>query len=98
MSYLDISGVHDADEGTLTFFAINRHGEEPMTIDLALERFGEIRSVEHTLIKHDDLEAVNTQENPENVKPVKQDGASVSGGKVSITVPAYSYSMIRVTL
>ena len=98
VSYLDITGVHDADAGTLTFFAINRHGEEPMTIDLALERFGEIRSVEHTLIKHDDLEAVNTKENPDNVSPVKQDGASVSGGKVSITVPAYSYSMIRVKL
>ena len=96
VSYLDIAGVHDEDEGTLTFFAVNRHGEEPMTIDLALERFGKPKSVTHTLIKHDDLEAKNTKENPENVKPVRQEGASLSGDRVSVTVPPYSYSMIRV--
>ncbi|MAM10969.1 MAG: alpha-N-arabinofuranosidase, partial [Rhizobiaceae bacterium] len=98
VSYLDIAGVHDDDAGTLTFFAVNRNGEEPMTIDLALERFGEAKSVEHTLIKHENLEAANTKDNPENVKPVKQDGATLTNGRVSLTVPPYSYSMIRVTL
>ncbi len=49
--------------GTLTFFAINRSGTETMEVDLALDGFG-AKTVEHTLIKHDDLEARNTQGQP----------------------------------
>lgn len=96
--YLDIAGVHDGDAGTLTFFAINRHGEEAMAIDLSVEGFGKARSVEHTLIKHDDLEARNTKDAPDTVAPMKVEGATISGNGVQVTVPPYSYSMIRITL
>jgi alpha-N-arabinofuranosidase len=98
VSYLDIAGVHDGDAGTLTFFAINRHGEEAMTIDLSVEGFGKVRSVEHTLIKHDDLEARNTKDAPDTVAPMKVEGATISSNGVQVTVPPYSYSMIRITL
>jgi alpha-L-arabinofuranosidase len=37
--WLDIAGVRDDDAGTLTFFAINRNGDEPMEVDLALDGF-----------------------------------------------------------
>lgn len=98
VSYLDIAGVHDGDAGTLTFFAVNRHGSEAMTIDLPLEGFGNARSVTHTLIKHDDLEATNTSDKPNNVAPRQTDDATLSGNAVHVTVPPYSYSMIRVQL
>ncbi len=98
VSYLDIAGVHDGDAGTLTFFAINRNGTEPMEVSLGLERFGDARTVEHTLIKHDDLEATNTMEAPDNVAPVKGEGAKIDGGDLKLTLPPYSYSMIRVSL
>ena len=98
VSYLDISGVHDGDAGTLTFFAVNRHGEQPLEIDLDMERFGTARSIEHTLIKHADLEARNTRDNPDNVAPRKTSDAKLEGNKVRLTVPPYSYSMIRIQL
>jgi alpha-L-arabinofuranosidase len=98
VSYLDIAGVHDADVGVLTFFAVNRHGTEPVSIDLAIEKFGEFKSVEHTLIRHDDLGATNTRDNPDNVAPKKVDGVRVPNGAVNVSVPPYSYSMIRVHL
>jgi alpha-L-arabinofuranosidase len=98
VSYLDIAGVHDGDAGTLTFFAINRHGTEAMEINLDMERFGTAKSVEHTLIKHDDLEAKNTRDNPDNVKPRKTENAKLEGNTVRLTVPPYSYSMIKVQL
>ncbi|POF30394.1 arabinosylfuranosidase ArfA [Roseibium marinum] len=98
VSYLDIAGVHDGDAGTLTFFAVNRNGEEPMDISLSLEGFGSAKSVEHTLIKHDDLEATNTRLNPDNVKPEAQTGAKIAGNSIHVSVPAYSYSMITVQL
>lgn len=98
ISYLDISGVHDGDAGTITFFAVNRNGEEPLEVELSLERFGMAKSVEHTLIKHDDLEARNTKENQNNVVPVKGSGATLADGGLSLSLPPYSYSVIRVQL
>ena len=98
VSWLDISAVHDAERGAITFFAVNRNGEEPMEVDVALERFGPPKSVEHTLIKHDDLEARNTKDNPDNVAPVKSDGAKIEGDGLKLTLPPYSYSMVRVQL
>ena len=98
VSYLDISGVHSDDDGTITFFAINRNGSEALDVDLSLEGFGAAKSVEHTLIKHDDLEATNTVDNQENVAPVVGDGVVVTDFGVSLNLPPYSYSVIRVQL
>lgn len=98
VKYLDIAGVHDADAGTLTFFAVNKNGDEPMEVSLALERFGTPKAVEHTLIRNDDLEARNTEANPYNVVPQKGDGAQIEGSGLALTLPAHSYSVVRVRL
>ena len=98
VSYLDIAGVHDDDAGALSFFAVNRNGAEPMNLTLLLERFGEARSAEHFLIKHDDLEATNTQSDPDNVKPVKVDGVRLSGNVLEVSLPPHSYSLLRINI
>ena len=95
--WLDIAGTHDADAGTLTFFAVNRHATETMETDIALEGFS-AKSVEHTLIRHDDLEARNTREAPETVTPARSDGARLGGKGLTLTLPPHSYSMVRVSL
>ncbi len=83
----------------LTFFAVNRHGQEAIDIHLSAEQFGPIKSVDHILIKHDDLEARNTAASPETVAPRRmQDTTRVEGTGVHVTVPPYSYSMIRIKL
>ena len=89
--------MHDADAGTLTFFAINRHASETMETDLALEGFS-AKTVEHTIIRHDDLEAKNTRDAPDTVTPQKGDGARLDGRGLALTLPPHSYSMIRVGL
>ncbi len=95
--WLDIAGVHDADAGTLTFFAINRHGAETLEVDVSLERFA-AKSVEHTLIRHPDIQATNTAKAPDNVSPQRGNGATLSGTGMSLTLPPLSWSMVRVTL
>lgn len=95
--WLDIAGVHDANAGTLTFFAVNRHGSEAMEADLSLEGFA-AKSVEHTIIRHDDLEARNTKDAPETVAPARGNGAVLGGKGLTLTLPPYSYSMVRVAL
>lgn len=98
VSYLDIAGVHDPEGGWVTFFAVNRNADEPLDVALALERFGAPKAVEHTLIKHDDLAATNTRENPDNVAPKKGDGVRIDGSGLVLRLPPHSYSMVRVRL
>ena len=56
------------------------------------------RSVEHTIIRHDDLEARNTKDAPDNVSPSKGNGAALDGKGLALKLPPHSYSMVRVTL
>jgi alpha-N-arabinofuranosidase len=95
--WLDIAGVHDADGGSVTLFAINRHASETIEAEVALEGFA-AKSVEHTIIRHDDLEARNTMAAPDTVAPAKGDGAKLGGKGLTLTLPPHSYSMVRIAL
>jgi alpha-N-arabinofuranosidase len=95
--WLDIAATHDADAGTITFFAVNRHATETMEAAVALDGF-KAKTVEHTLIKHADLEAKNTEAAPDTVAPQPGTGAKLDGKGLSLTLPPHSYSMIRVGL
>ncbi|MFO7804612.1 MAG: alpha-L-arabinofuranosidase C-terminal domain-containing protein, partial [Paracoccaceae bacterium] len=86
------------DAGTITFFAVNRNGEEALDVAVAIEGFGAVKSVEHTLIRHDDLEATNTQDAPDTVAPQQGNGARMDDGTLTLSLPPYSYSMFRVQL
>jgi alpha-N-arabinofuranosidase len=63
-----------------------------------LTGFGAAEIVDHQVMAHADLKAVNSAENPGNVAPRPGAGASVAGGKLSLSLPAYSYQMIRLKL
>ncbi len=58
------AGVHDEEGGTLTFFAVNRHGSEAIDLEVSLQGFGAARIVDHQVMTSANLEAVNTLKNP----------------------------------
>lgn len=93
--YIDISGVHDEDAGTITFFAVNRHPSETIDVDVSLAGFATAEIIEHKMIRHDDLEATNTANNPDNVVPADGSGVNIDGDKIGMKLPPYSYHMIR---
>ncbi|MGN6486654.1 MAG: arabinosylfuranosidase ArfA [Devosia sp.] len=94
--YLDVSGVHDEENGTLTFFAVNRHPSETLEVEVSLEGFAASQVIDHQVMTHANLEAVNTATDQTNVAPAKGSGASVADGKLSLKLAPYSYQMIRV--
>ncbi|MEZ5665894.1 MAG: alpha-N-arabinofuranosidase [Alphaproteobacteria bacterium] len=93
--FVDIAGVQN-DDGMLTFFAVNRHGSESATLDIGLHGFATPRLALHKTIRHDDLEAVNTADAPDNVAPVDAAGAAVEDGRVKAVLAPHSYHVIRV--
>ncbi|WP_309085599.1 alpha-N-arabinofuranosidase [Chelativorans sp.] len=96
--YVDISGVHNEEEGTLTFFLVNRNGEEAVDLEVRLQGFTGGMVTDHQMMTNSDLEAVNTAANQQNVIPRRGSGASVTDGLLTVSLPAYSYQMIRIKL
>jgi alpha-L-arabinofuranosidase len=94
--YLDVAGVHNEEEGTLTFFLVNRHGTETLDAEFSLQGFGKASLLDHQVIKHSNLEAVNDLKNQKTVVPQKGTGAKIDDGKLTAKIAALSYHMVRV--
>ena len=80
------------DDGSVTIFAVNRNLDESVKLELDMRSFGDLKPEFHTVLHHDDMKAINTEENPNEVKPVQvpvviEDGA--------IKLPAASWNVIR---
>ena len=93
--YVDIAAVHDEEEDILTFFAVNRHGSETLELEVALQGFDSRRVVDHQVMTHANLEAVNTVTQPDEVRPRAGSGAEVADGRLRVALAPYSYQMIR---
>ncbi|MBE5777148.1 MAG: alpha-N-arabinofuranosidase [Clostridiales bacterium] len=82
--------MHD-DEG-ITVFAVNRDLENAADLELDLRAFGEYKKVEHTVMHHDDMNAVNTENDPDQVKP---EAPVLQDMNEKIVLPAASWNVIR---
>jgi alpha-N-arabinofuranosidase len=94
--YVDVSGVHNEDEGLVTLFLVNRHATESAEVSLRLGGFSPRGIAEHQVMTHADLEAVNTARDQMAVAPKAGSGATVDGETVSLTLAPYSYQVVRV--
>ena len=83
------------DDGSLTVFAINRSMDEDIELDFDLRAFGDLKAQEHIVLHHDDVKAVNTEANPDNVKPAQGTPVKIDEGKASVVLPALSWNVIR---
>ena len=95
VAYADIAGVHDEAAGTVSLFAVNRHGSEAVDLEVALDGFGNLRVIDHQVMTHADLEATNTAKAPDTVVPKPGSGASLNGDRLTVSLPPHSYQMIR---
>ena len=86
---LDGAATMDA-AGNVTLFVVNRDLEAPIELFADLRDFGNLQLVEHTVLHHEDVNAVNTEENPNAVTPVKGQGGTLDGGRLSMMISALS--------
>jgi alpha-N-arabinofuranosidase len=93
--YLDIAGVHDEGADTLTFFAVNRHPTRDLTTQIALQGFGAPQVIDHQVMTHPDLHAVNNKDNPDRIVPRRGSGATIEDGSVRLVLPPNSWQMLR---
>ncbi len=83
------------DDGSLTLFCVNRDLNEECVLDLDLRSFADLKIVEHIVMHHDDVNAVNTEENPDNVVPVTVPVNKPVDKKAEIKLSPLSWNVIR---
>mgnify|MGYP000482527856 CR=1 FL=1 len=95
--YLDSVCVWDEEKDTLTIFAVNKSLDEDMEVSCDLRQFEGYKIIEHIVLNNDDLQAVNTETQPENVVPVKASAecSKLDGGKLEAVFAKHSWNMIR---
>ena len=98
--YIDAAAVLGED-GSVTLFCVNRDMKEDYELEIDLRSFTDektqksLQLQEHILLHHDDVNAVNTEENPDNVRPAAGPGGTVDGGRACIRIPALSWNVLR---
>ncbi|MEM7539741.1 MAG: alpha-N-arabinofuranosidase [Chloroflexota bacterium] len=92
-----LEGVATVQEETesLTVFAVNRHLNEALQLQGDIRGFPGYQVVEHITMSHDNLKAVNTQGQPNNVVPKNDGDAKIDGGQLFATLPKASWNVIR---
>ena len=65
-----------------------------MLLDADLRSFGDMKVISHSVLHHDDVKAINTEENPNEVKP--RDMTPEKPGE-GIRLPAASWNVIRLS-
>ena len=83
------------DDGSVTIFAVNRDLKEDIALEADLRAFGELKVLEHIVLHHDDVKAINTEENPDNVAPHAGKGGQLDGGHLNVVLPSLSWNVIR---
>lgn len=84
-----------ADDGSVTIFAVNRDQQEDIALSADLRAFGPLRLSEHIMLHHDDVKAVNTEAQLENVAPAQGPGGTLDEGRLTVRVPWLSWNVIR---
>ena len=83
------------DDGSITIFAVNRSLDTPADLSCDLRAFGPLQSAVHTVLHHDDMKAVNTEEAPYTVAPSDIPCSAPEDGRLNTVLPAASWNVIR---
>ena len=97
--YSDVPMINAAatmdDDGCVTVFAVNRDLNEDACLTLDLRAFdGRFTRVNQSVLHHDDVNAVNTEQNPNEVKPVDLPERPYTG---EILLKKASWNVIRLS-
>jgi alpha-N-arabinofuranosidase len=92
--FLEAAAVYDEENDRLTIFAVNRSLTDPLDLVCDVRSFEGYRIIEHIVLEHDDLKAVNLA-GAELVKPHSAGNAKVSGGILESRLSRQSWNVIR---
>jgi alpha-N-arabinofuranosidase len=93
--YLDAVLIMDEESETLTLFAVNKSLEDCIKVSCDLRQFADYHILNHIVLAHDDLNAVNTEEAPNNVIPRTGGISSLQQGHLVAVLEKQSWNVIQ---
>jgi alpha-L-arabinofuranosidase len=92
---LETTAVVNEEKEELTIFALNKDMNDTLAFECDARNFEDYRVVEHIVLEHEDVHAVNTEKNPFNVKPCNSGDAKITDGKINANLSKLSWNVIR---
>jgi alpha-N-arabinofuranosidase len=93
--YLKLAAVHDAGSDGLNIFALNRSLDSELEFTLDARQFGQLELEEALSMSDADLEATNTRDAPDRVRPAVLAGVRVDASCVQAVLPPASWNVLR---
>ena len=94
--YLKIAAVA-GDTGSLSLFLLNRDLTQDVEVSLEARSFGRLALGEALELRHNDLQATNTKDATERVKPAPLRGVAIAGGQLRATLKPASWNVIHLS-
>jgi len=92
--YIDSVVVKDDENESLTVFAANKDLDEAFEFSCDLRQFSNYIVEKHIVLENDDLKAVNTEENPNNVIPHNNGISKIDEGMLTSVLNKHSWNVI----
>jgi alpha-N-arabinofuranosidase len=96
--YLKVAAVSNTAADTLTVFAVNRHLQEALDMQVALDSLHGVAVDQALQLRHDDLQAANTADAPQRVAPTPLEHVSLDAHGLRARLQPASWNVIRVRL
>ena len=91
---VDAAATYDAETGATAVFAVNRSLTEEIMLEIDVEQLGGVGTLTAQTLHDDDIHAVNTLDDPDRVTPAVNSTAELRDGRVVVTLPPVSWTVL----
>ena len=98
VSAVDAAATLDEEHGQLALFLVNRDASEAAQTSIRLGFWPDARLADSLVVGRGDPWETSTREQPDRVVPHRNDETSIDGGLIDVTLPAASWSVIRLAV
>ena len=95
VSCIDSVAIYNDEADEVVVFAVNKDLDEDIELRMDLRQFAGYTIKEHVELYHEDLFAINTETDPENVKPRLNENSRIENGCLISKLTKHSWNMIR---
>ena len=95
IGYVECAAAYDEASGELNVFVINRDWNGDTAVELDVGGFAGYSLVEHSQLYTDDIDAVNSYENPNAIIPTANTDTRLKDGIISANLKKLSWNMFR---
>jgi alpha-L-arabinofuranosidase len=85
----------DPPSGQASVFLVNRAPSEPVDLGLSVAGLGPSQLIEHVVLADEDPYARNSRASPERVMPRHVAPRPLEDGRLSVSLPPVSWTMLR---